>query len=577
MANSKLFKDIISNSPNGVIALDANDRIRYFNKSVQNRWGLDSIKCIGEKLVDIMPSFKDINDEEGQLHIVNVGGQDYNVLLFTMEDEADVRQRNKVYLILDIHENKLLKSELTYQKKLTKELEEILEGSFDGILVTDADGKILYVNSSYERVAEIKKKDMEGKSMKDFINPVWMPDSVAHIVAEEKQPVSKRQIVKSGRHIIVTGRPIFGKDDEIEKIVINARDITEIYELTEELQRSKEVGKMYLDNYSDFAGFVKKEGKSRILAASKEMKELLAVSEKVANFQATVLIQGESGVGKEEVAKYIHNKSLRNEKPFIVLNCGAIPVNLLESELFGYEGGAFTGAMQTGKAGLLEAADEGTLFLDEIGETPLDFQVKLLRFLESKEVRRVGSLDSKNVDVRILSATNRDLAQMVDEGSFREDLFYRLNVVQIDVPPLRQRVADIMPLASLFLHTYNEMYNQKKNFTYDVVKELEKYPWTGNVRQLKNVIENMVIISSNDYLQTEDLPWVTQEMRSPTQKAIGTVMENSENMSLTEATESIEKLMFQQAKETCNTTREIGEKLKINQSTVVRKLQKYGL
>ncbi|MCU7377266.1 sigma 54-interacting transcriptional regulator [Clostridiales Family XIII bacterium ASD5510] len=573
--DQRLFKDIISSSPNGIIVTDQKNRIKLMNRSVEVFWGIDSDSAINKKLEDVIPEFKIMDKLDERIFKIDINDKYYYVLPFQMD--ADNGEKDTVYLILDIYENKLLRSELSYQKEMTRELEEILEGSFDGILVTDADGKILYVNSSYERVAEIKKKDMEGKTMKDLINPVWMPNSVAYIVAEQKQPVSKRQTVKSGRHIIVTGRPVFNKKGDIKKIVINARDITEIYELTEELQRSREMGKMYLENYSELAGYMENKGKNPILAASQEMRSVLSLAEKVANFHATVLILGESGVGKEEVAKYIHNNSLRSEKPFIVLNCGAIPANLLESELFGYEKGAFTGAMQSGKEGLLEAADGGTVFLDEIGETPLDFQVKLLRFLESKEVRRVGALEARNIDVRIIAATNRDLALMVEEGTFREDLYYRLNVVQIDVPPLRKRVDDIMPLASLFLHRYNELYNQEKLLTYEVTKELEKYPWVGNVRQLKNVIENMVIVSNNDYLQTEDLPWVTQEMRSPSQKMVGTVLESSENLSLNEATEALEKLMFQRAKETCNTTREIADKLKVNQSTVVRKLQKYGL
>lgn len=467
--------------------------------------------------------------------------------------------------------------EYHHQEELINELKEILEGSFDGILVTDAEGKVLYVNDSYERVAEIKRKDIEGKYMKDLINPVWMPNSVAYIVAEQKQPVSKRQIVKSGRHIMVTGRPVLNQKGEIKKIVINARDITEIYDLTEELQRSKELGKMYLESYSELAGEIEVKGKHDILAVSQEMRDILSLAEKVANFQATVLIMGESGVGKEEVAKYIHNNSLRKEKPLITLNCGAIPSNLLESELFGYEKGAFTGAIQSGKEGLLESADGGTVFLDEIGETPLDFQVKLLRFLETKEVRRVGSLYTEHIDVRIIAATNRDLAQMVEEGSFREDLYYRLNVVQINVPPLRKRADDIMPLASLFLYKYNKLYNQEKLLTYEVIKELEKQPWEGNVRQLKNVIENMVVVSNNEYLQTEDLPWVTQEIKNPSRKLVRTVMEASEGMSMEDATEALEQLMLQKVKERCDTTREMAEILKINQSTVVRKLQKYHL
>lgn len=572
---SKLFRDIITNSPNGILVVDQEQNIRFMNKSVEHLLNLDPSSAIGRPLYEAIPEIKNMEKMDGQIDRVEFKEKSYYTIPFQMEGEEG--GENTVYFILDLYENQLLRSELSYQKEMTKELEEILEGSFDGILVTDAEGKVLYVNSSYERVTEIRKKDLEGKYMKDLMNPVWMPNSVAYVVAEQKQPVSKRQIVKSGRHIIVTGRPVFNKKGDIKKIVINARDITEIYELTEELQQSKEMGKQYLESFSDYTASDEKDGKNTILAVSKEMQDVLILAEKVANFHATVLILGESGVGKEEMAKFIHGNSLRSDDPFITLNCGAIPANLLESELFGYEKGAFTGAMQSGKEGLLEAADGGTVFLDEIGETPLDFQVKLLRFLENKEVRRVGSLETRHVDVRIIAATNRDLAAMVEEGTFREDLYYRLNVVQIEVPALRKRIDDIIPLASLFLHKYNEMYNQQKLLTYEVMEELKKYPWVGNVRQLKNVIENMVIVSNNDYLQTEDLPWVTQKMKNPMQTMINTVMENSSEMSLNEATEALEKLIFQEAKESCSTTRAIADKLKVNQSTVVRKLQKYGL
>lgn len=572
---SKLFRDIITNSPNGILVVDQEQNIRFMNKSVEHLLNLDPSSAIGRPLYEAIPEIKNMEKMDGQIYRVEFKEKSYYTIPFQMEGEEG--GENTVYFILDLYENQLLRSELSYQKEMTKALEEILEGSFDGILVTDAEGKVLYVNSSYERVTEIRKKDLEGKYMKDLMNPVWMPNSVAYVVAEQKQPVSKRQIVKSGRHIIVTGRPVFNKKGDIKKIVINARDITEIYELTEELQQSKEMGKQYLESFSDYTASDEKDGKNTILAVSKEMQDVLTLAEKVANFHATVLILGESGVGKEEMAKFIHGNSLRSDDPFITLNCGAIPANLLESELFGYEKGAFTGAMQSGKEGLLEAADGGTVFLDEIGETPLDFQVKLLRFLENKEVRRVGSLETRHVDVRIIAATNRDLAAMVEEGTFREDLYYRLNVVQIEVPALRKRIDDIIPLASLFLHKYNEMYNQQKLLTYEVMEELKKYPWVGNVRQLKNVIENMVIVSNNDYLQTEDLPWVTQKMKNPMQTMINTVMENSSEMSLNEATEALEKLIFQEAKESCSTTRAIADKLKVNQSTVVRKLQKYGL
>ena len=328
-----------------------------------------------------------------------------------------------------------------------------------------------------------------------------------------------------------------------------------------------------MERLSDFSQMNQKA--SPILAVSKEMKDALSLAEKVANFQATVLILGESGVGKEEVAKFIHKNSMRRDKPFIAINCGAIPDNLLESELFGYEKGAFTGAINTGKEGLLEAAAGGTVFLDEIGETPLDFQVKLLRFLESKEIRRVGSNHSKSVDVRVLAATNRNLETMIEEGTFRRDLYYRINVVQIEVPPLRKRKEDIVPLASFFLQKYNQKYGQEKLLTMELVDELEKYQWVGNVRELKNVIENMVIVSNNEYLQTEDLPWDVKDKKMQKRRLIDEISE--QDLTLGEAVAELEKQILLRTRETCSSTREMAVKLDVNQSTIVRKMQKYNI
>ena len=233
--------------------------------------------------------------------------------------------------------------------------------------------------------------------------------------------------------------------------------------------------------------------------------------------------------------------------------------------------------MQMGKKGLIEAAEGGTIFLDEIGETSLDFQVKLLRFLETKEVRKVGGLESKTVDVRVIAATNKNLAEMAQEGTFREDLYYRLNVVQINIPSLSKRVDDIMPLANLFINRYNKKYCQHKLLTYDVIKELEAHEWTGNVRQLKNVIENMVIVSNNEYLQTEDLPWEPKVTEKGEVDRLVKDIVDIDSLTLAEATEELEKTILRRAKETCHSTREMANKLDVNQSTIVRKLQKYGL
>lgn len=556
----------------GFIKVNNKHKIVDINEKARNILsGRITGRLLGE---DISVLFADLDEnayDSGENLRYIIDGKEYLLCIFELE-----RGKHKAtgLLLADPAANPFISHKTETENCYGLDWCEILEGSFDGILVTDVDGKILYVNSSYERVAEIKRCDMEGKSMRDLINPVWMPNSVAYVVAEQKTVVSKRQVVKSGRHIIVTGRPIFDACGEIKMIVINARDITEIYNLSEELQKSRMAEKMYMDRLSDLSSLVKKE--TPILATSQAMQNVLSLAEKVAGFQTTVLILGDSGVGKEEVAKYIHKKSMRSKEPFIAVNCGAIPDNLLESELFGYEKGAFTGALHSGKEGLVEAAVGGTIFLDEIAETSLEFQVKLLRFLETKEIRRIGNVKTKTVDVRVIAATNKDLKQMIEEGKFREDLYYRLNVVQIDVPSLAKRVDDIMPLSVFFLQKANEKYNQEKLLTYEVINELEAREWVGNVRELKNVIENMVIVSNNDYLQVDDLPWYRERLvgQKTLQKKHMTV---EEALSLSDAMDDFEMKLLLRVKETCSTTREMANRLKVNQSTIVRKLQKYNI
>lgn len=570
VVNEAALKDFILKNSNGIIATNNINQIIHINQKAENIFDIKKKDVIDKNLYNIIPSFQSIIFNNGKIFLVKENDIQYYVVPIRLNEHDIVLN---YYILIELEGIGNLESELRHQKEVIDELNEILEGSYDGILVTDGDGKILLVNSSYERVAAIKREDMWGKTMRDLINPVWMPNSVCYVVAEQKQAVSKRQVTKDGRNIIVTGMPIFDKKGEVKKVVINARDISEIYELREELLREKKLNRTYLENYKEFIE-KNQDDSNCILAVSQPMQEILALAKRVANFQTTVLVLGESGVGKECVASYIHNNSIRKDKPFITINCGAIPENLLESELFGYEKGAFTGANQYGKAGLLEVANGGTVFLDEIGETSLDLQVKLLRFLETKEVRRVGAVDGKIVDVRIVAATNRDLDSMVEEGTFRDDLFYRLNVVRIKVPPLRKRIADIGPLSMMFLFQYNKRYNQNKELTMDVIKELEKYNWPGNIRQLKNVIENMVVVSNNEYLQTEDLPWNKEKN---TGRKIVSMLEDTENLTLMEATELLEKTMLEKAKIKFQTTRAIADSLGVDQSTIVRKLKKYNL
>ncbi|MBK5253729.1 MAG: sigma 54-interacting transcriptional regulator [Peptostreptococcaceae bacterium] len=450
-------------------------------------------------------------------------------------------------------------------------LEEVIEGSFDGILVTDGEGNVLMMNQSYVRNTGIKREELLGKNVREFINPVWMKNSVVLLTIEQRQPVSLNHTTKNSKNIMVTGTPLFNKDGSIKLVVVNTRDISEIYELREELLKAKEMEKYYLDQINGENVEKINSCEKEIVVANAKMQEIYALAGKVAAFDTTVLITGESGVGKELVARFLHNENpIRNKKPFIEVNCGAIPENLLESELFGYVEGSFTGANKGGKKGLFEAADGGTLFLDEMGEMSLNLQVKLLRVLETRTILRVGSSEQVPVDIRIIAATNKKLLDKIEDGSFRDDLYYRLNVINIEIPPLRERIDEIAPLALKFINRFNEKYGQNKKLTYEIIKEFEAYPWKGNIRQLKNIIENMVVLSNGDYLQLSDIPWLLGTCEKK-------ITQTHREETMAEILARVERHVLQEAKEKYGSTRKIAVALDMDQSTVVRKQNKYGI
>ena len=262
---------------------------------------------------------------------------------------------------------------------------------------------------------------------------------------------------------------------------------------------------------NDLSKNTKDAGLPNIVVSGPEMTEVIDIAKRIAGYNTTVLIQGESGTGKEVIADVIKQLSDRNDKPYIKINCAAIAENLFESEFFGYEGGAFTGALKNGKAGHFENADGGTLFLDEVGELSLQNQVKLLRVLQQKEVVRVGASKARKVDVRLIAATNRDLMGMVSKGQFREDLYYRLNVINIHIPALRERSGDIKALTDNFINNFNELYHMHKHFSDAAAECMKKYNWPGNVRELENVVQRLMLITENDEIEVRNLPKEIQE------------------------------------------------------------------
>ncbi len=305
-----------------------------------------------------------------------------------------------------------------------------------------------------------------------------------------------------------------------------------------------------------------------LITYSQKMMDLIDLILRVARVDSTVLVSGESGVGKELLAKLIHDQSSRSLGPFVKINCGAIPENLLESELFGYEGGAFTGASRQGKLGMFELAHGGTLFLDEIGELPLGLQVKLLRAIQEQEFVRVGGVKAKKVDVRFIAATNRDLEKMVENGKFREDLYFRLNVIPLMVPPLRERKEDILPLIHYFQAKFTQKFKVSKTFAPEVLRVFLNYAWPGNVRELENIVERLFVVTPGEIIYCHHVPEkLLPGLKQKCVKVTGV-------MPLKEAVDELQRLLIEEALAMYGSTYKAAEALGVEQSTIVRKLAK---
>jgi transcriptional regulator with PAS, ATPase and Fis domain len=302
------------------------------------------------------------------------------------------------------------------------------------------------------------------------------------------------------------------------------------------------------------------------------MYKVMEKAVRLSQVDTTILLQGEAGVGKGYFANLIHNSSPRKDKPFIRVDAGAIPEQLIESELFGYEGGAFTGALNKGKPGYFEIAEEGTLFLDEIAEIPLQIQVKLLRFLENSQIVRVGDTTTKTINTRVIAATNKRLDNMVEEGRFRKDLFFRLNVIPLTIPPLRERVEDIPPLIYYFLKKFNQKYSTQKAIFPQALECLCSYSFPGNIRELSNLIEQLVVLLPGDKIDIEDIP---SHIRTGYNKGKNTLLTHGWNLQETVA--EIEKDLIMRAIENFGSQRKAAGPLGIDHSTLSRKIKKYGL
>jgi transcriptional regulator with PAS, ATPase and Fis domain len=397
--------------------------------------------------------------------------------------------------------------------------------------------------------------------------------SVTLEVLETKRQVSILQYIKkTGKCLLLTGTPTFDEEGEIFLIVTNERDMTQLNVMKEMLEQTRMETEKFKDELNELNLLELKE--QEIVAESEMMRQVLKAGLKLAKMNASnILILGESGTGKGLLAKFIHKNGKRHDKPFIQINCAALPENLLEAELFGYEKGAFTGAREQGKVGLFELAHEGTLFLDEIGDLPPTVQAKLLKYLDDQEIMRLGGIRSKKVDCTIVAATNRDIEILVKHRKFRQDLFYRLNIFKLEIPPLRLRPDDIFNLIDFYLNKYNAEYKLERRISPKGLAKLQHYPFVGNVRELKNVLKMAVVMSENNLL--DDI--IPKCLEGSGTKRTLSIDEKKYQLSLTDEVLAVEKEILKNVMATCKTTREMANYLNISQPTVVRKMKKHGL
>ncbi|CRK83040.1 sigma-54 interaction domain-containing protein [Neobacillus massiliamazoniensis] len=437
-------------------------------------------------------------------------------------------------------------------------LDHILEHSFDEIFIADPSGIVLYTSQSTEKVYGIPSEQIINHNIFELEKQgLFSPSVIANVLRTNKKDTLIQE-TKRNRKLIISGYPINDESGKLIGAISIARDMTEF----EFLKKENEQVAKALQIYQEEIEKLRKQSTLPFSIKDRKMEKVFEVVSKIANINVTVLLEGESGVGKNHIANAIHQMSERKHHPFIEVNCGAIPHSLFESELFGYEEGAFTGSKKGGKKGYFEAAGEGTLFLDEIGELPMNLQVKLLSVLQNHTFMRIGGTKQIEVKCRIICATNQDLEIMMKEKRFREDLYYRINVVKIEIPPLRERKEEIIPLIYEITEQMNQKYNLNKHFTPTMLAWLSQQTWPGNVRELRNYIEKKIITTSSNELDLE----IDEEEPKKSE---------DNEMPLNDYIEILEKEYIVRMYQKYRSSIKLAEKLGISQSTANRKIQKY--
>lgn len=560
---------VLDSMHNGVVAVDRNGIIVVFNKALQRIYGYAEEQVIGRYIEDIIPY-------TGLIKILKTG-KSHIGRKFTIGDTVYLTNRTPIIkhgkiigavgVIQEITELQSIADELEAVKDLKGTMETVLDAAYDGLIVVNREGIVTMINKAFADLLGQSSERVVGKHVTEVLK-----DTRMHLVAQTgRAEIGDLQRI-NGHDVVVMRIPIKKEGRTIGAVgKIMFKDVHDLNALAQKINSLRSELAYYKGELQRYRGA--KYGLDNIVGESREISRLKETVRKVAQSNSTVLINGETGTGKEIFAHALHMESNRRYGPFIKVNCAAIPEQLLESELFGYVGGAFTGARKGGQVGKFELANRGTIFLDEVGDMSLPLQAKLLRVLQDKEIERLGDNRTRPVDVRVVAATNKDLSKLIENGQFREDLYYRLNVINITIPPLRERPGDLKLLVGHFINEFNREFGlQVADLSPECWEIFNNYHWPGNVRELENVLERAFNMVDGDKIQPKDLPVYLQKLSSTGPTLV------TQCQSLQSLLEQTEKMAIKNALEaTGGNKAQAAKRLQISRAWLYQRMKKYNL
>ena len=593
MQESQLKSLINGHIHHGIIAIDRAENITVCNKAAQMMLELRH-PVVGRPAISLKLELADnLSREHGSnshnlLELITSGHNEFYKMCRCDDKTYIVNQvpiydgnriNGSVTIFQDITELEDLTKELESFKTLSRDLEDFIENTYDGIIITDGDGTVVKINNSLLRVTNLIAEQFLGVKIDSlYINGQFMNEPIAKIARIKKQVTTGLTRITTGKRVMVTSRPIINNEGKVVRVVSNVKDMTDIIGLLQQPTQFYYPNELHASETN--LSLRDELYANGMITCNRDLLKTMELTRRIAGKDVTVLLQGESGVGKEIFATLIHNWSQR-KGPLIKVNCGAIPATLLESELFGYSSGAFTGASKGGKPGLLELANNGTLFLDEIEDLPFDLQGKFLRVLQEQEFVRLGGTKTIKVNIRLVAACNRDLLQMVRENLFRLDLYYRLNVIPIFISPLRDRKEDIPLLVEFFLGKFNKKYGTCIAMTPGLIDRLQDYQWPGNIRELMNILERLIITCESDIINQDMFDAAINGKFSVNNvnehDSTGTEPDEMGIPYLKDALEQTERALLTKALNKYKKSRKVGQVLGISHTAVLKKMKKYQI